>query len=188
MIDRDDYTGGWAYTDLPSNVVLGQRCLLVTRDSFRRFRSERDPGLVLGDDVQAHIGTAFSVEPTGLLEIGDRCILAGVVFMCAEHIRVGADVVLSYNVTVTDCDFHPIEPEARRRDVIGHLSGDVALIAPRVTAPVQIGDGAHIGAAAVVLKGVTIGAGATVGAGSVVTRDVPEGAVVAGNPARVVEP
>jgi len=46
--------------------------------------------------------------------------------------------------------------------------------------------GASIGAGAVLLPGVTIGAGAMVGAGAVVTKDVPDGAVVVGNPARVI--
>ena len=46
--------------------------------------------------------------------------------------------------------------------------------------------GAKIGANATLLPGVIIGKGALVGAGAVVTKDVPEGAVVAGNPARVI--
>ena len=45
---------------------------------------------------------------------------------------------------------------------------------------------ASIGAAAVILPGLTIGAGAMIGAGAVVTRDVPSRAVVAGNPARIL--
>jgi acetyltransferase-like isoleucine patch superfamily enzyme len=45
--------------------------------------------------------------------------------------------------------------------------------------------GASIGGGAVILPGITIGEGATVGAGAVVTRDVPAGATVVGNPARV---
>lgn len=50
-----------------------------------------------------------------------------------------------------------------------------------------IGKGAKIGAGAVLLPGVNIGANALVGAGAVVVADVPEYAVVVGNPARVIK-
>ena len=53
-------------------------------------------------------------------------------------------------------------------------------------APVAIGDGSDVGAGAVILPGVRIGAGVQVGAGAVVAEDVPDYAVVAGVPARVV--
>lgn len=46
--------------------------------------------------------------------------------------------------------------------------------------------GASIGGGATILPGITIGRGAMVGAGAVVTKSVPEGAVVVGNPARIV--
>ena len=49
---------------------------------------------------------------------------------------------------------------------------------------VKVGEGAYLGIGAVIKDGVRIGARALVGAGSVVTEDVPEGAVVAGVPAR----
>jgi acetyltransferase-like isoleucine patch superfamily enzyme len=52
--------------------------------------------------------------------------------------------------------------------------------------PTLVREGASIGAGAVVLPGVTIGKWAMVGAGAVVTRDVPDHALVTGNPARVV--
>jgi maltose O-acetyltransferase len=51
--------------------------------------------------------------------------------------------------------------------------------------PVRIGRNAWIGGGAIILPGVSIGDDALVGAGSVVTRDVPAGATVVGNPARV---
>jgi maltose O-acetyltransferase len=49
-----------------------------------------------------------------------------------------------------------------------------------------IGDDVFLGAAAIVLAGVTIGNRVIIGAGSVVTKDVPDNSVVAGNPARVI--
>lgn len=56
--------------------------------------------------------------------------------------------------------------------------------AQRRVAPVRIGDGAFIGAAAILLPGVEIGDGARIGAGSVVTRSVPARETWAGVPAR----
>lgn len=53
--------------------------------------------------------------------------------------------------------------------------------------PVHIGKNAWIACQVTILKGVTIGADAVVAAGAVVTRDVPPGAVVAGNPAKIVK-
>jgi acetyltransferase-like isoleucine patch superfamily enzyme len=52
--------------------------------------------------------------------------------------------------------------------------------------PVTIKRGAEIGVRTVIMPGVTVGEYATVGAGSVVTRDVPDNAVVAGSPARLL--
>jgi maltose O-acetyltransferase len=60
--------------------------------------------------------------------------------------------------------------------------------ANRRVAPVRIGRGAYIGAAAILLPGVTIGPLARIGAGAVVTRDVPAGETWAGVPARALVP
>ena len=61
------------------------------------------------------------------------------------------------------------------------------VIEPPSATPVTVGDGVLVGANAVVLEGVRIGAGAVVAAGAVVTQDVPENAVVAGAPARIIK-
>jgi acetyltransferase-like isoleucine patch superfamily enzyme len=53
--------------------------------------------------------------------------------------------------------------------------------------PISVGDDVWIGAHVIVTKGVRIGTGAVIAAGSVVRKDVPEYAVVAGNPAEIVK-
>jgi acetyltransferase-like isoleucine patch superfamily enzyme len=53
--------------------------------------------------------------------------------------------------------------------------------------PIVINDYAWIATSAIILPGVTIGKGAVVGAGAVVSRDVPDFAVVAGNPAQILQ-
>ena len=50
----------------------------------------------------------------------------------------------------------------------------------------RVGEGSVVGARAIILPGITIGRGCVVAPGSVVNRDVPDGAHVAGNPARVL--
>lgn len=52
--------------------------------------------------------------------------------------------------------------------------------------PITIGDDGWVGARAIILPGVSLGRGVVIGAGSVVTQDIPEWAVAAGNPARVI--
>ena len=145
------------------------------------------PGLKLGRGVKVYTWTEFNVEPEGRLVVGDDTVLAGAVFMCAERIEIGARVVVSYNVTIADSDFHPLGAEARRLDAVANAPGGDKSQRPAIdTAPVVIEDDVWIGAGAIILKGVRIGAGARVGAGAVVTRDVPAGAEVVGNPARPV--
>ena len=184
------YTGGWDHADLPANVRVGRDCFIERREAFVRFFSTRDPGLVLGDRVRVYTWTSFSVDPDGVVEIGDDCVLVGAHIMCAERVTLGRGVLVSYNVTIADSDFHPLDPELRKRDAIANaplrLQSGVAPDRPSFPSrPVVIDDEAQIGIGAYVLKGVHVGARARIGPGAVVTRDVPAGASVVGNPARI---
>jgi acetyltransferase-like isoleucine patch superfamily enzyme len=106
--------------------------------------------------------------------------------MCSDRITLGKRVVVSYHVTIADSDFHPRDPEARRLDAIANApGGDRSQRPPVLSSPVVIDDDVWIGIGAIVLKGVHVGQGAKILAGAVVTRDVPAGAVVSGNPARI---
>ena len=188
LIDADEFkniTGGWDYAGLPKNIRVGADCFLERKDSFKRYRSTREPGLVLGDRVKVYTWTEFNLEPTGLVEVGDDSTLVGVVFMCAESIRLGQRVIVSYNVTIADSDFHPRDPEQRQRDAIANApEGDRSHRPALIAKPVVIEDDVWIGIGAIVLKGVRIGRGARVGAGAVVTKDVSAGTTIVGNPAR----
>ena len=186
-MDIAEITGQWDYASLPPNVKLGSGCFLERKASFARYRSERPTGLTLGNNVQVYTWTEFNIDPRGEVEIGDDCILAGAVFMCAERITMGKRVVISYHVTIADSDFHPLDPEARMRDAVANAPGGRLSERPPIESrPVQIEDDVWIGIGAIILKGVHIGRGARIAAGSVVTRNVAAGTCVAGSPAQVV--
>jgi acetyltransferase-like isoleucine patch superfamily enzyme len=187
-VDASELTGTWDYRTLPANVVLGAGCFLERKASFDRFRSTRSPRLVLGDRVKVYTCCAFSVEPTGRVVVGADGTLAGAVFMCAGDITLGERVIVSYNVTIADSDFHPRDPDLRLRDAVANApEGDRGRRPPLVSRPVVIEDDVWVGIGAIILKGVTVGRGARIGPGAVVTSDVPAGAWAAGNPARPVE-
>jgi acetyltransferase-like isoleucine patch superfamily enzyme len=184
----DDLSDVWDRSGLPSNVCIGEGCYLeINAANFGRFRSTCQPGLQLGRRVRVYDWTCFNVEPQGAIEVGDDSVLAGTLFMCAKSILIGRGVIVSYNVTIADCDFHPRDPDLRKQDAVANApEGDRSLRPPLVARPVLIEDDVWIGIGAIILKGVHLGRGARVGAGAVVTMDVPAGATAVGNPARIV--
>lgn len=186
-MDIAELTGTWDYSKLPANVRLGSGCYIERRGSFDRFRSECTPGLILGDNVKLYSWTELNIEPTGMVEVGDDSVLVGAVFMCRQRISIGRRVVVSYHVTIADSDFHPLDPELRRLDTIALAPhGDKARRPPIAAKPVVIEDDVAVGIGAIILKGSHIGRGAQIGAGAVVVGEIPAGATVIGNPARIV--
>jgi sugar O-acyltransferase (sialic acid O-acetyltransferase NeuD family) len=69
-----------------------------------------------------------------------------------------------------------------------NIIGDYAHISPHATlcGHVEVGEGTHVGAGAIIIPKIKVGKWSTVGAGAVVIKDVPDGATVVGNPARIV--
>lgn len=69
-----------------------------------------------------------------------------------------------------------------------NVIGDFAHISPHATLSghVEIGEGTHVGVGATIIHCIKIGKWCTIGAGAVVIRDVPDYAVVVGNPARIL--
>lgn len=114
------------------------------------------------------------------VEIGDNAVI-----MMGAVINIG--VKIGENTMIDMGTILGGRVEVGKRCHIGAGSVLAGVIEPPSATPVVIEDDVVIGANAVVIEGVRIGKGAVVGAGSIVLEDVPAGAVVAGNPARIVK-
>ena len=171
----------------PANVAVGERTVLTGDLAFKRFRSEVEPvALSVGSGCTMD-GVHFNLGPDARMCVGDHCYFTNVVLLCEQEIRIGSCVLIGWNTTVTDSDFHPIGPAERIADAIAcSPASDGRPRPPIARRPVVIENDVWVGPAATILKGVTIGTGAFIEPGAVVSADVPAGARIMGNPAQVV--
>ena len=124
-----------------------------------------------GKNVNIEKGAAFPSS----VELGDHSGI-GIRAQINGKAVIGKDVMMGPDVCI-----YAINHEIRRVDIPMNQQG----FAPEN--PVFIGDDVWIGARAIILPGVRIGTGAVIGAGAVVTKDVPDYAVVGGNPACILK-
>ena len=131
---------------------------------LKNVRARVEPGAIIRDGVE--IGDNAVIMMGAILNIGAAV---------GEGSMIDMGAVLGGRATVVkNC----------------HIAAGAVLagvIEPPSAKPVVVGDGVVVGANAVVLEGVQIGNGAVVAAGAIVTQDVPENAVVAGAPARIIK-
>jgi len=153
------------YQRVASDVKLGERVKIFAFTNLY--------GCQIGDDVK--IGTFVEIQKGA--RVGNRCKVSSHSFIC-EGVTLEDEVFVGHGVMFINDRF----PRATT------AGGQLQTEADWNCVPTIVKRGASIGSNATILCGVQIGEGATVGAGSVVTRDVPAGAVVAGNPARVLRP
>ena len=113
-------------------------------------------------------GFKIDIRDNAMLTIDhDTLINMDCSIYCFKRIVIGADCLFGPGVKIRDFDGHIIDGNSTAKDVV-------------------IGNHVWLGENSIILKGVTIGDGSIVAAGSVVTKDVPERAIVAGNPAKVI--
>jgi acetyltransferase-like isoleucine patch superfamily enzyme len=178
--------GRWVDGTPPANVRIGPNSLLTGDFAFKRFRSRRESALTVGAHCTLD-GVHFAVGEEGRVEIGDYCYFTNAVLLCELELRVGSYVVIGWNATLADTDFHPLAPAERIADAVACSPLGRGRPRPPVERrAVVIEDDVWIGPNATILKGVRVGAGALVEAGALVTRDVPPRARVLGNPAQVI--
>lgn len=167
------------YTD--ENIVNGIKVVrsLKNNDRFILGVGESDIRKKLHERC-ANIGAIpFGLASKSSIIYDDSVIGAGFLLMDNAFVSTNVRIGVQFQANVQSCIMHDC------------IVGDYVTLGPKacVNGNVHIGDGAYIGAGAIIKQGtpdnpLIIGAGATVGMGAVVTKNVPPGAVVVGNPAK----
>ncbi len=178
--------GYWVNGELPENVRVGSNTIITADYAFKRFRSKRNRALNIGTDCTLE-GVNFAIGEDGYIEIGNYCFFTNAVLLCELEIKIGSYVVIGWNTTIADTDFHPIAPAERIADAIACSPLGKNQIRPEIVRKkIIIEDDVWIGPNATILKGVHIGAGAFVEAGTLVVSDIPPRTRVIGNPAQII--
>ena len=128
-------------------------------------------GCEIGDETK--IGAFVEIQKNA--KVGKRCKISSHTFVC-EGVTIEDNVFVGHGVVF----INDLYPRATTADGQLQTEKDWNVV------PTLIKKGASIGSGATILANITIGENAIVGAGAVVTKDVPAGAVVAGNPARML--
>ena len=124
-------------------------------------------------DDNTKIGPFVEIQKNAF--IGKNCKIQSHTFIC-EGVTIEDDVFVGHGVMFTNDRY----PRATNEQ------GDLQSEADWSVEITVVKKGASIGSGSTILPNLTIGEGALVGAGSVVTKDVPAGAIVAGNPAKLL--
>lgn len=115
--------------------------------------------------------------PEAEIIIGNNVGISGATIYARQSIKIGDNTLIGGNVKILDNDFHPLEIEARNKDIKEKIN----------TRPIIIGKNCFIGCNSLILKGTVLGDGCVVGAGAVVCGEFEKNCVIAGNPARVIK-
>ena len=123
--------------------------------------------------AETKIGAFVEIQKNA--HIGARCKISSHSFVC-EGVVIEDECFIGHGVMFTN----DIYPRAVNDDGTQQTEADWQVVKTRIKRRASIGSNATI------IAGVTVGEGALIGAGAVVTKDVPDFAIVAGVPARVI--
>lgn len=154
--------------------------------SIINHRGDRSK-ITIGDNSWI-TGQLMTLKHGGNIIIGRDCFIGQYSrIWSSTNITIGDRVLISHNVNIHDNISHPLNSEERHKDFlhVRHIGLQEKVNLPE--SEINICDDVWIGFNSTILKGVKIGKGAIIGANTVVTKDIPEMAVVVGNPARIIK-
>ncbi len=157
-------------------------------------RTTIGPGAILrshtviyaGNNIGANFKTGNKVNIRELNSIGNN-VSIGTHSVIEHHVTIGNNVRLHSQVFVPEYSILEDDVRLGPNVVLTNTKYPFSPDAKKTMKGPHIKKGAIIGGNVTILPGIVIGAGALVGAGAVVVKDVPEGAVVAGNPACIIK-
>lgn len=150
---------------IAQNVKLGKDVVIHQPDLVNLY------GCSVGDGTR--IGAFVEVQKQ--VSIGANCKISSHAFICSG-VTIEDGAFIGHGVMF----INDLYPRAINEDGSMQTESDWAVVATHIK------EGASVGSNCTILGGVTLGKGAMVGAGAVVTHDVPDYAIVAGVPARIV--
>jgi acetyltransferase-like isoleucine patch superfamily enzyme len=154
-----------AYNRIAPDVKLGQN---VRIHGFANLY-----GCEIGDGTR--IGTFVEIQKGAI--VGSICKISSHTFIC-EGVTIESGVFVGHGVTFVN-DRYP-----RATNLLGELQTEADWDCQKTV----VKRGASVGSGATLLGGIVVGENAIIGAGSVVSKDVPPNIIVAGNPARILNP
>lgn len=157
------FNGATLFYRYPGSMIdIGANNLFVSNDWYN----------LIGVNRRCIISTH---SPQAVVSIGRNCGFSGTVIGATQRIMIGDNVLCGANTTITDFDWHPLDPTQR-------LTGKAT-----DAKPVIIGNNVWLGLNVTLLKGVRIGDNSVIAAGSVVTQDIPANVIAGGSPCRVLK-
>jgi maltose O-acetyltransferase len=176
--EKDKMMAGELYAASDPELVRDRRrCRALLHQINSQPDEDQRRGLF--QELLARLGNASFIQPPFACDYG-------------YNISVGDNVFVNFNTVILDCAPVTIGDGAQIASGVQLLAADHPRDAQarrkllELARPVSIGSNVWLGAAVIVLPGVSVGDDSVIGAGSVVTRDIPGGVVAVGNPCRVV--
>lgn len=143
--------------------------IIVTTDGLPLLKVINYGGRLIAKNCQFYSGVRMEIGKDGLIEIDNGTYINRNTLIIAQNrVSIGRDCKIAWDVIIMDSDLHSVNS------------------VPIKNEPIFIEDDVWIGCRSIILKGVKIGKGSIIAAGAIVTKDVPPGAIVGGNPIRVL--